>query len=216
MAASPPVPMRDLISAFSAAAKHQLTGAGWRKRTGDIYTMDLGDKYSAWLGLNKATKYHPMRVNPVVGVRHEPTMRLVRALMDTGELHTAPTLSEPIYVFGRADGLGPSPLAVGSIDEAESAAARLLELVDTYGLPFVRSLADEDPMLDALRQRKHLAIPEYAASRLPAMLAALGRADEARAAAANAVVRLGDRTDAAAEHYRRFAERLLAHLAADA
>lgn len=33
-----------------------MRAAGWRKRGGDIFTLDLGDGFHAWLGLNKSTR----------------------------------------------------------------------------------------------------------------------------------------------------------------
>ena len=69
--------MRDLITAFSAAARTQMAQAGWRKRGGaDIFTLDLGEGYLAWLGLNRASQYHLLKVNPVAGLRYEPLERL--------------------------------------------------------------------------------------------------------------------------------------------
>ncbi|MFF9279107.1 hypothetical protein [Streptomyces griseosporeus] len=75
--------MRDLIAAFSTAARDRMTGAGWRKRAGDIYTHDLGDGFHAWAGLNRASKHHPLRLNPVVGLRYDPLEGLLSDITGT-------------------------------------------------------------------------------------------------------------------------------------
>jgi hypothetical protein len=87
--------MHDLIAAFSVAGRDQMKSAGWRKRTGDIFTYDPGNGYLAWLGLNRATKYHPLRVNPVIGVRYERLERLMSELQGERR-YTSCTVSKPI------------------------------------------------------------------------------------------------------------------------
>lgn len=202
-------PMRDLIRAFSTAAKDRLVRLGWHKRSGDIFTLELHDAYSAWLGLNRASKHRPLNVNPVVGVRHDGAMRLQEELANL-ERSVTPTLSEPLVGLARSAGVG--QLTVETIEGADNAADRLVELLDAYGLPFVRELAADEAMLAALRERRHLPVREYALSRLPAALTALNRIDEARAAASATINEVAERTDAAAEQYRLFARELLSYL----
>ncbi|MYS24267.1 MULTISPECIES: hypothetical protein [unclassified Streptomyces] len=69
--------MRDLIAAFSNTARDRMTGAGRRKQTGDLYTHDLGNGFHASVGLNRASKHHPLKINPVVGLRYDPLERLL-------------------------------------------------------------------------------------------------------------------------------------------
>jgi hypothetical protein len=71
---------RNLIDALSAAAKDRLTAAGWRKRSGEIYTYGLADGFHAWLGLNRSTKYRPIAINPTAGLHYEPLERLMQEL----------------------------------------------------------------------------------------------------------------------------------------
>lgn len=169
--------------------------------------MGLGDGYFAWLGLNRSTKRHPPQVSAITGIRHEAAMRLEQELAALPR-SVAPTLSEPISWLGRHDGVGELTVATG--EDATRVADRLLELVDAYGLPFARGFAGDEVMLEALRARRHLAVPEYALSRLPAMLAALGRFAEAKSAAGATIAEVDGRTDAAAEHYRQLAYALMA------
>jgi hypothetical protein len=74
--------MRDLILAFGAAARDRMTAAGWRRRSGDIYTLDLGEGHLAWLRLNRATKHHQLEINPVMGLRYDPLERLLAELQE--------------------------------------------------------------------------------------------------------------------------------------
>ncbi|MER6058920.1 hypothetical protein [Streptomyces albidoflavus] len=78
--------MRDLITAFSTDTRDRMTSAGWRKRTGDIYTHDLGDGFHAWVGLNRASKHHPLKINPVVGLRYDPLERLLADIAGAASL----------------------------------------------------------------------------------------------------------------------------------
>jgi hypothetical protein len=66
--------MRDLISAFSGAVKARLVRAGWKKRTGTSSPWTSVTGFSAWLGLNSATKWHPLQIHPVPGVRHDESL----------------------------------------------------------------------------------------------------------------------------------------------
>ena len=204
----PSVPMRDLIAAFSSAAKTALVARGWKKRSGDIFTLELGNGFVAWLGLNRGTRYHPLTVNPVVGVIYEPARKLERQLKNLPPA-MFPAVAEPVlHLASSADHF----LRVADPADAEREVAALVELLDTYGLPFARALATPEAIVAALRDRRHLVVREYGITRLPAMLASLGMRTEARDAMATGLDELGERTDPAAEAIRRFAVALSAHL----
>lgn len=202
------VPMKVLIAAFSSAAKAALVDRGWTKRSGDIYTLDLGDGFLAWLGFNRASKHHPLEVSPVVGVVYEPARKLEQRLSGLTPAIT-PSLSEPLRYL--ADDPPVAVLRVTNPADAESGAAELVQTIEMYGLPFVRSLATRDALATALRERRHI-VREYAITRLPATLASFGLEAEARQAMAAGLKELGDRTDPAADHVRAFAEALATHL----
>ena len=200
-----------LVGEWSRAAKSALVAAGWRKRGGaDIFTSALDDDTLAWVGLNRATKYTPIAIWPIVGVRHEPTMRLVDALTASAPA-MAPTLCHPVqYLGGRKE----KALQVGDQLEIEGATNELMDLVNRFALPFARSLQDPARQLEALAARVWLPVPDYAIARRPAMLAALGRRAEALVALDEELATLGARSDAAAEHYRSFGTALRNHLGA--
>ncbi|WP_152626833.1 hypothetical protein [Streptacidiphilus carbonis] len=104
--------------------------------------FDLGDGFQAWLGLKRASKHHPLAINPVVGLRYDPAERLLAGLL--GELPgPSATIAWPVgYLTPRNRFL---QLKVSTEDDAEPAAEELLELVYDYGLPFARHHAQSRP-----------------------------------------------------------------------
>jgi len=131
--------MRDLIAAFSSAAKAALVSRGWKKRAGQIFTQDLDGEFFAWLGLNRASKYHPLEVHPVIGVGHEPATVLEARLRGVPPGRT-PILSEPLVYLGPS-GKRMAELRISGLAEVGPVVARLIELVERSGLPFARPLA---------------------------------------------------------------------------
>ena len=99
--------MRETVSAFEAATRTRLVGAKW-KRKRSTYQKDLGEDFFAWLGLNRATKYFPVIINPVIGLCHEPTMRLEAELYGRDPRDPSPT------IFTAIGDLCPGRLFTGS------------------------------------------------------------------------------------------------------
>jgi hypothetical protein len=167
-----------------------------------MYTFDFGEGFAAWLGLNRAAKRHPLEVNPVVGIDHEPTRQIENRLMSRPENSVAAVLSEPLRYLTSP----PTPLlVVRHPDDAVGAVRSLVMTLETDGLPFARSLASPEALVGALQKRRHLAVREYALTRLPAALLAFGRGDEALEAAMASEHEVADRQDPAAEMVREFA-----------
>ncbi len=179
-------------------SKAELTERGWRKRSGDIYTLEVAEGVFAWLGLNRASKHRPLLINPVAGVRHEATMRLCDEISQLPRTNMA-TLSDPIRVLS---GKTFDNLRISTLAEAPAAAEHLIEAVETYALPFAHAYVDPDQLLAALGRRDHLPVSDYAIIRLPAMLAVLGRFEEALSALDRELHTLHQRSDPAAVGYR--------------
>jgi hypothetical protein len=203
--------MRDLITAFSAEARQRMTSAGWRKHTGDVFTLDLGHGFFAWLGLNRATKYHPLEVNPVMGLRYEPLEDLISDLF--GEkptrLRTA-TLSSPIgYLTPQRMFL---QLEIASIEDALPAADKLRDLVHKYGLPIAQQHANPDAVLVALHTGTPLANHQRPRILIPALHLLHGDIPEARRALHLGQAAYTGTDSLAARHYQRFADALNARL----
>lgn len=199
--------MRDLISAFNAASHQRMKELGWHKLGGnEIFTRDLDEGFVAWLGLNRATRYHPLKITPVVGVRYEPLQLLLADLV--GQDHSlAPTLSKPIGYLTPSNTF--LQLEVAHADEAAGAAERLVELVEHYAVPFGQRFTDLDNLASAVRESSYIPSREQRRLLLPAFLYLRGRHDEALA-------ELQEGTSAYAanpewpvsQEHRRFAEAL--------
>lgn len=189
------------------ALREPLEQEGFRKRSGEIFTITVADDVLGWLGLNYSTHRRSpgqAAVHPFVGVRHQGVERLV-ATLRREEYHqylppTAGTLIGYVMPVNRDIGWqfgGP---------HGTSEKTGLLAAVVDYGLPFMRSLIRLPAILDAINQGLCL-YPEY---RFPAVLEVMGRHDDARAAMARAIGELGQRDDAAAQQLRAFAAELAA------
>jgi hypothetical protein len=202
--------MRDLIAAFSTAARDRMKEAGWRKRSGDIFTLDLGEGYFAWLGLNRATKHHPLQVNPVVGLRYDPLERLL-AELDGRKPHTTATLAKPIgYLTPENTFL---QLHVAHTDDAGPAADQLRDLVDKYGLPFARRFAGQDELEAALREATYVPNPERTRQLLPAFLFLRANYAEARACLKDGLAAYAANPEwLVSQAYREFTSALTARL----
>jgi hypothetical protein len=185
-----------------ALLRDPLESLGFRKRAGQIYTIELAGDVVGWLGLNKATRNRPsgqVEINPVVGVRHRHVERVVAELTRT-KLHDyqPPTVSTPIgYLLPNAKY---TAWVVGE-GAPSDAIEDLTAALGAYALPFMQSLVSLAALRDALERGLSLQ-PEY---RLPVVVALSGRPEEAADIVREAVDELGGRKDGAAELYRRFA-----------
>jgi hypothetical protein len=191
------------IQVAVASLREPLEHLGFRKRAGEVFTVDLADQVLGWLGLNHASRHMrpgEAEVNPVIGVRHQAVERLVAELRGQKfHEYRPPTVSTPIgYVMPErryaAWVFGP--------DRGAVSAAELMAAVTDYGLPFMRSLVG----LPALRESIEQGLSHYGDYRLPVVLAMMGHLGDATAAMARAVDQLGDRRDPAAQQLRHFAE----------
>lgn len=184
------------------ALREPLERAGFRKRTGEIFTIVLADGILGWLGLNYSSRHREpsqVAVGPVVGVRHQAVEHLVAELRhERFHEYVPPTVSTRIgyimpdhrditWEFGGQYGT-----------EAE---ADLMTAIADHGLPFMRSLILLPAILGAINNGFCL-YPEY---RLPAVLALMGRQNDAQIAVGRAIDKLGERDDAAAQQLRSFA-----------
>lgn len=202
-----------LIESVAAAAGEGLAAAGFRKRAGQIYTLDLGDDALGWLGLNSATQHLAVgvvEVNPVVGVRHQGVERMVAELMGVKfDAYRPPTVSSPIgylmpgrrYRAWRVDTAAPG-----------EPARELVEAVLTYGVPFMRSAADLRTLCRLLDEG--MGFDHQLVFRRPVAWLLAGDRARAEAALERALADLGERRDPAAEQVRRFAAAARARMAA--
>jgi hypothetical protein len=198
-----PAAVGSVVKAFSAAARDRLVRDGWRKRAGDIFTRGDGD-FIGWLGLNSATKYEPVGINPVVGVRHQELERQVALFMGRKpHAYIPPTLSSPVgYLRPEAAYI---EVKVASAADAGEAAEQVAGLVRDHGEPFIAALSGEDAVLAALERGEYVIHRAHGEERLPVMYGLVGRESDARAALEAALASREGRTDAEAAAYRSFA-----------
>jgi hypothetical protein len=194
--------MTSGIGPVTEALQEPLQEVGFRRQSGETFTIELTTGVLGWLGLNHATRYRPpgqVQIFPIAGIHHRAVERLITELRgDKPRRCLTATVSTPIgrvmpvrgYVtweFGGQYGMAAMPDLIAAI-------------VD-YGLPFMQSLTELPAVLDAVQQGL-CHNPEY---RLPAVLEVMGRHDEAVAAVSHAVDELGQRQDPAARQLRDFA-----------
>ncbi|MER7785655.1 hypothetical protein ABTZ92_26040 [Streptomyces albidoflavus] len=204
--------MRDLITAFSTDTRARMTSAGWHKRTGDIYTHDLGDGFHAWVGLNRVSKHHPLKINPVVGLRYDPLERLLADIAGAASL-TSATIARPVGHLTPGNSL--LQLRVAEPGDAERATDELCELVQAYGLPFARQHASTDALLTALRAGGNVPNPDRTRILLPALHFLRGDTNEARSDLAHGLAHYGQNTSMpVVAEYHRFANALTTRLSA--
>ncbi|MGK5559306.1 hypothetical protein ACSNOI_47695, partial [Actinomadura kijaniata] len=112
--------------------------------------------------------HHPLRINPVVGVRHDALQRLIAQVHQGPHSPADATLSRPIGYLTPANSY--LELKVAAVQDAMPAAQRLKDLVEQHGLPFARRYADPASLEAALRAPGLVANPDWRRFLLTAFL----------------------------------------------
>jgi hypothetical protein len=207
---------RDLERAFRARAQERLAEGGWLRRKHGIHTIDLGDGFFGWLGLNTFSS-DGLGVNPVIGMCFQPALRLywqIRRVCEGAESAPGsadvwiPQVAWPLR-YVRPDGVGPY-LQMSLMSDIEPQVDQLTESLARWGMPFIQSFASVNELLEALRRGRPMVQdrPEF----LPCVLAALGQNEQARTAMDHAIAKLGDADNPFAAALRAFADALHDHL----
>jgi hypothetical protein len=188
---------------------------GLRKRKGGVYTVELSKQVHGWLGLNRATRHLPpgeVEISPVVGVSHVTIERLLAELRGAKPHgYQVATIATPLgYLLPEAR----YKAWAFSADNAHETAAEMVGAIARYGVPFMRSKAELSEICRALESPSDFAFEDHARYLRP--LALLVAGDLARSAEEldKGLAVLGDRHDAAAIDFRRFAAALRAHISA--
>jgi hypothetical protein len=179
----------------------RLEPAGWRVRAGDL-CVDVAKGVVGKAGLNYANVIgQGIRINPIIGVRHDVVERVVAELRKVNPSPRGSTVSVALHTLMPAyhdwEFIDPIHIA-GLADQLAAAIAR-------YGMPFIASAVNLEQLLLHL-DLGHGHGTEY---NRPVVLALLGRVHEARAATETLLESLIGRDDLAAEDLRPFANRLL-------
>jgi hypothetical protein len=190
-----------------------LTEAGYQRAPGDSHTFvkPLADAVSGRVSyFIQRLGTGELEVSPTVSVRHERIHELIDRLQGRRGSITEPTAT---IILGYLTPENTANLVwrFDSETPMDELARNLVEHVVRYGEPWMREHASEERIIEAARADRKV-LPE----RLPAALWLAGRPDDARAALDAERDEIGDRTDAAAENFRRFAERFRAEVLAPA
>ncbi len=185
-----------------------LEGAGYRRRQGQFYTTQVNPDVEGRIGLNRVSGRAEawIEINPMIAVRHVPLERMV------AELHKEPfdpvgPGSLVVQIGYLMPGKSYRPFLFTPETDAVARAREMVDAIETYGRPFMRSYASLPALLAGMRTpglQNALLHPE----RIPVAEFLLGNLDKARAELSRNVAELGERKDAAALRYRRFAENL--------
>jgi hypothetical protein len=156
-----------------------LEAIGLVRRRDSFYTMDTAPGFAFCVGLGSTVGGHPKGVRgvwPVVGVRHDPTERLLaqfRALR-TPLMHTVGTplgYLTPMKQFREWE--------LSTSQQYDDARYDLASAIQEWGMPFFRAYDSLESLLQALDDGLSLDA-EYTR---PVVLLQLGRIDDALAAA---------------------------------
>jgi hypothetical protein len=199
------VDRREVERAIATALRE----AGYQKPPGDrgVFVKQLTDDVRGRVGyFIQRLRTGELEVTPTVGVRHERIHDLIDGLEERKGSRTEPTATIILgYLLPQKD-----PNLVWRFDRETSAddvAAGLVEHVVRFGEPWMRERVSQESIIEEVRADRRVN-PE----RLPAALLLAGRPDEARAALEAELNEARGRTDAAAQNFRRFAERFRAEV----
>lgn len=194
-----------LVGEASEAWRTALVSAGFRKRSGDVFTRAVAADVLGWLGLNRAVSRGDglLEVNPVVGVRHQALERVVAELLgERFQEYVPPTVSVHLgYVMpeGRY-----RPWLFGGDAPVGDVAGEMAGAIVTYGMPFMDERASLSAVVTSMADGR-AGIAEQLAFRRPVGYLLLGEPGRAREEVRASVDRLADRGDPAAQRFRGFA-----------
>ncbi|MDQ2642279.1 MAG: hypothetical protein M3020_00585 [Myxococcota bacterium] len=185
-----------------------LNTVGFKKRAGDVFTLDLMPGVLGWLGLNRATQHRApgeVEINPVVGVRFQEVERVVAECRgEKFHNYQPPTISTPLgYLMPEAKY---KAWVIVPGHSAEGIATDMGNAITTYGVKFMRSVVDLVELQKRLEERS--GFEHQLIYRRPVAAFIAGEPGKARALLDVGLVAIGTRTDLAAAEFRKFAESL--------
>ncbi len=193
-------------------AREELLVRGYKKRTGQIFTLELSTEFLGWLGLNRAVNRGDgsMAINPVVGVRFQVLEHTLARIMDEDpQTYVPPTISINVGYL-----MPESTYQTWVFEERadnQKTMVEMLSAVEKYGRPFMISMADLESIQRAF-EAKEYSLPENRKYRLPLIYHMRGEGDRVHAELQKELTEIGEREDLAAQQYRQFAERLKSQL----
>lgn len=181
-----------------------LAELGFKKRAGDVFTLDVDEEVLGWLGLNRATRHRPageVEINPVVGVRHQGVERIVAECRGARfHAYQPPTVVVPLgYLLPEARY---TAWFFGAGVSADDVARDMSAAIERHGLPFIHSTTALPELCRRLEEG--LGFEHELAYRRPVALLLAGENRRAREELEATLTELDDRADLTAEELRRF------------
>ncbi|MCZ6679047.1 MAG: hypothetical protein O7E52_17575 [Candidatus Poribacteria bacterium] len=203
---------RQLISEVMDTAQRELRKSGMRKRKGGIYTCQLNQETLGWVGLNRAVGRGDglLEINPVIGVRHQPLERILADIRGE-KFHDYIPPSIGVHLGYLMPQKEYTPWLFAEDRDNAAFVKNMVAAIMEYGQPFMET----NSILDALCETMHhsgFGVPDQLAYRLPVAYFILSKITLAEAFLTDQLVALGNRTDLAAQCYRKFATKLVQSL----
>lgn len=202
---------RELDAEWKALVK----GHGFRSSKG-VHTLDLGEDWLGWLGLNRASYYGagPVNVTPVVGICWKPLSRIFHELNPHLPKSTSATLTRPLYtLLPESYSCAQFILAQWRVREEKGEPFRLEEVLDAvvlWGIPFMQSLCAPEGVVDKLRPPSHYQVNQAVPwQTYPIALVLTGRQAEAVEFVRGHAREVADKPDMASKAYQEFSARFL-------
>ncbi|WP_321872638.1 hypothetical protein [Burkholderia ubonensis] len=126
-----------LLKTFNAGLVPLLEAEGFKRRSGEIFTLQLAEGFIGWLGLNRTSHPEGFDLNPVVGVRCQELEDLLSTLLKE-RLHkyVPPTVAISLgYLMPERQYRS----WILREESAASIAADMVAAIVRYGVPFMAS-----------------------------------------------------------------------------
>lgn len=193
-----------MLDAATQAWRARLLDAGFRKRSGDMFTHTVNEDVLGWLGLNRAASRRSpvVEVNSVVGVRHQGVESMVSVLLgEKPHGYAPPTLSISLGYVMPARSYRPWEFTADT--PVETVADDLVTAVTRYGVPYMERHGSLAAIVQAMSDGA--GFREHNAFRLPVGYLLLGELEKAKETITASVDEIGQRQDPAAQRLRAFA-----------
>jgi hypothetical protein len=189
----------------------RLCESGFQKRQSGVLIVRISNEIVGWVGLNTAfeKKGEILRVNPVIGVRHQRLEAFVAELLG---LKMHPYI--PPSIASNVGYLTPQKSYVAwsfsKTNGCETPLGEIVGAIEQFGRPFMQKHGDLRTLYDTMCD-SGLGIPHELDYRVPAAAILLNKPAEAEAFIDAKLREIGNRDDAAAQWFRNFAKKLTAH-----
>lgn len=183
-----------------------LLGAeGFKKRSGEVFTVELAEGFVGWLGLNRAKHPQGLELNPVIGVRCQELEGLLSTLLgERPHQYIPPTLSISLgYLMPEQQ----YRCWVFQEDAVISSVADMVAAIVRYGVPLMESACSLRKMCELLESPRFGSV-ENAMYRRPLIRWLMGDRKGALEVCASFARQFDGRSDLAAEHFMQFARGL--------